>query len=102
MKTLETFLLWLRARIAYAGTNVQFLANVGHFTVPWFVTSILYRFGWAHHGRWWVLGLTVAYAAGKEYYFDARYEVPHQTFGDNTEDFLGYVAGAALAALVFA
>jgi hypothetical protein len=38
-------------------------------------------------------------AAGlKEFWFDATYEQPHQSFEDNATDFLGYMAGLSLAA----
>jgi uncharacterized membrane protein YedE/YeeE len=38
----------------------------------------------------------VVAAALKEYWYDATYELPKQTFKDNTEDFLGYCAGMAV------
>jgi VanZ family protein len=85
----------LRNLVAYLGTNVQFLADVGHFTVPYALVATFPR------AKWEILGLFVAYAAVKEYYFDARYEVPHQTFWDNTEDFIGYLLGAAVGCAVF-
>jgi hypothetical protein len=89
---------WLKAlrnRIAFLGTNVQFLANVGHFSIPY---SLIATFPKA---KWYLFAAFAVYAAIKEYYFDARYEVPHQTFWDNTEDFLGYIIGAALACVIF-
>jgi hypothetical protein len=86
---------WLRTRVAFYGTNVQFLANVGHFTVPYAVIATFPR------AKWWLLAGFVAYAAVKEYYFDARDEVPKQTFWDNTEDFAGYCLGALAGCAVF-
>ena len=91
--TLE--LNWLKAKIAYLGTNVQFLADVGHFTVPYALIATFPR------AEWFLLVGFVIYAAIKEYWFDARYEVPHQTFWDNTEDFVGYISGALVACVVF-
>jgi hypothetical protein len=96
----------LRAYIAYLGTNVQFLANVGHFAVPYAVIATYaffnLKYRWGHPEVVWYLGgAFVIYAAIKEYYFDARYEVPHQTFWDNTRDFAGYCLGSGVACLVF-
>lgn len=60
------------------------------------------RWGWWIIPGWhirctWASGIMV-YAAVKEYWFDARYEKnPPQTFWMNTQDFIGYVAGAWLA-----
>jgi hypothetical protein len=44
-------------------------------------------------------GLTL-FAALKEYVYDANFEIPKQTFRDNTEDFAGYLGGIALAWLI--
>ena len=85
----------IKDRVAFYGTNVQFLANVGHATVPYSIIATFPRY------RWYILAIVAAYAAWKEYYFDARYEVPKQSFWDNTEDFIGYLAGSLLACLVF-
>lgn len=42
----------------------------------------------------------IAVAAFKEYYLDAKYEVPAQTMEDNTQDFVGYCTGTLLACLL--
>ncbi len=39
----------------------------------------------------------VVFAAIKEYGYDANFELPKQTWKDNTQDFAGYVGGVALA-----
>lgn len=39
----------------------------------------------------------VLYAAAKEFFYDARYELPRQTTADNVGDFAGYCGGLALA-----
>ena len=86
---------WLKTKIAYLGTNVQFLANLGHFTVPYALVATFPK------AKWFLLAGFVIYAAIKEYWFDAKYEVPHQTFANNTEDFIGYCLGAAVGCAVF-
>lgn len=44
----------------------------------------------------------VIFAALKEYWYDATYESPKQTFKDNTEDFAGYCVGITVAWVVIA
>lgn len=39
----------------------------------------------------------VVFAGLKEYVYDANFELPKQTFKDNTEDFVGYLGGLLLA-----
>jgi hypothetical protein len=41
--------------------------------------------------------LMIAFAAVKEFVYDARFEIPKQTSFDNWTDFGGYCAGLALA-----
>lgn len=48
---------------------------------------------------YWTLAWVVA-AFLKEYVYDANFETPKQTFKDNTQDFLGYLAGMALVWIV--
>ena len=48
---------------------------------------------------WWTTGLSVGlilYAAVKEFWYDANYEIPHQTWEDNLLDFGMYCAGIGL------
>ena len=40
--------------------------------------------------------ILLAAAAVKEFWFDANYETPKQTFLDNFEDFAGYLVGLGL------
>jgi hypothetical protein len=42
----------------------------------------------------------VLFAAVKEFWYDANYELPKQTAFDNITDFLGYCAGVAIIWLV--
>jgi hypothetical protein len=52
------------------------------------------------HALWIAVGIT-AYAAVKEFFFDARYEEdPPQTWQDDLQDFAGYVAGAWVTFLI--
>jgi hypothetical protein len=44
----------------------------------------------------WVTAGGFLAAALKEYVYDALFEVPKQTFTDNTEDFVGYLVGLAI------
>lgn len=86
-------LKWLAQKIAALGESSQFVAFWAHFGVS---------MGLVDHTRlahkvYMASGIMV-YAAVKEYWFDARYEKnPPQTFWMNTQDFIGYVAGAWLA-----
>jgi hypothetical protein len=95
MTKLESWFASARAQVAYWGTNVQFLANIGHFFVPYGIIATFPRF------KWYLLAGFILYGLVKEYYFDARDEVPKQTFWDNTEDFLGYLSGSIVACFVF-
>ena len=58
----------------------------------WFAYAIVFTFG--EHMLPWVVGA----AAVKEFYIDKHFESA-QSFLDNLEDWLGYLAGATLAAL---
>jgi hypothetical protein len=56
---------------------------------------------WPGHLR--AVGIAmVAYAAIKEFWYDARFETPHQTFTDNLLDFTFYCVGVGIGALVAA
>lgn len=73
--------------------DVNFLAAMAHFA--WaaliVVSSFLLRRSWPET-EWWT-GALVAFAAVKEFFYDARYELPKQTVWDNVSDFLEYCAG---------
>jgi hypothetical protein len=47
-----------------------------------------------------VSGALIIFATIKEYYFDATFERPKQSWKDNTQDFLGYLGGIGLAWVV--
>jgi hypothetical protein len=47
-----------------------------------------------------VFDMGVFWAAGKEFWYDARFETPKQSFMNNLTDFLFYGLGTGLAILV--
>jgi hypothetical protein len=79
----------LTAFIATTGTNPEFVAFMAHM---WFAYAVVKT-----SGHYLVALPVLALAAFKEFYFDARYESPKQTFRDNLTDWLGYTTGALLA-----
>lgn len=89
----------LAAFVARIGTNMQFVAFNAHWGVTYALLSML-----AHAiptASIWPGALVVLIAAAvKEFWFDATYESPKQSFADNLEDFAGYAAGVAAFALV--
>lgn len=94
-----TVMAWLKARLTNSWMANQdygwFMAHSGWAGIIMLSTSLLTSV----HVSWmlWVtLGGIVA-AAIKEYGYDANFELPKQTFSDNTQDFLGYCAGIAIA-----
>lgn len=46
------------------------------------------------------VGVVVMYAAFKEFWFDANYEIPPQTSRDNWTDFAFYCVGCSVACLL--
>jgi hypothetical protein len=87
----------LSSFIARVGTNPTFIATMAHAGVAY---GVIYTLGQHLHGERFglVLGLGILAAGLKEFWFDATYEQPHQSFEDNATDFLGYMAGLSLAA----
>ena len=75
--------------IAKVGSNPYWIAANAH---AWFACSMVLM-----GVPWWVIVLA---AGGKEFIFDARYELdPPQTFMDNLTDFAGYCVGVGIGAL---
>jgi hypothetical protein len=62
----------------------------------WFAYAVTYT-ALPYVNAYLLLAALLAAAGAKEFWFDAKYEVPTQTFLDNAEDFLGYVGGIATA-----
>ncbi len=81
----------LSSVIAKIGTNPYFIAANAH---AWFAYAIVSTF---YSMPTVCLALLAAWL--KEFWFDAKYEVPQQTFKDNLTDYLGYCAGIGLAVL---
>jgi hypothetical protein len=83
--------------------NPQYLAQVGHFLGGGYVMTLatLAALIWAHGAGaplGWTLGVGIAAAAIKEFYYDLRYELPKQTIADSAMDFTFYVVGGLVGA----
>ncbi|HYX20484.1 MAG TPA: DUF1653 domain-containing protein [Thermoanaerobaculia bacterium] len=75
----------------------QYLAQIGHFLggASIMILATIF-FGFV---AWWIAFAAVAVAAAiKEFWYDARYELPKQTFGDNLMDFAFYALGSGAGA----
>ena len=86
----------LAAEIAKIGESQNFVTAMAHC---WFACSVVLIL--AHWGltAWVSAPLCVALAAGKEFWFDLKYETtPPQTVMDSVIDFAGYSAGMLIAA----
>lgn len=81
--------------VARVGVNPMFIAAMAHAGVANFVVTVAIH----HVSPWIVAPLVLGVAAWKEFWFDARNEVPKQTFEDNLTDWLGYAAGTIIALL---
>ena len=77
-------------------TSPDFLGYSLHVWSAYSITMTAGAFGgvkWA-----WVAGLAIlTFALPKEFWFDAKYEVPPQPFLSNLADLLTYMVGAAIA-----
>lgn len=85
----------LSSLIARVGVSPTWITANAHV---WFAYAVTYTILPYATNAYLVCGVLLAAAGAKEFWFDAKYEVPRQTFLDNAEDFLGYLAGVALAA----
>jgi hypothetical protein len=73
--------------------NVTYLAAMAH--IGW-AYLIPLTFAFLGATLFQLIGLTslfILYAAIKEYWYDANYELPKQSFQENTQDFIGYLGG---------
>ena len=84
----------LSAKIARLGENPTFIAAMAHTWFAFAVVTVL-----AHYlPTVLVVVACLALAAGKEFWFDLKYETtPPQTVMDSLIDFIGYAAGMAIA-----
>jgi len=80
-------------------TDPNFLGYSAHIWSAAFLTSLGFIFG-GLAGAWIILILIMAFAGVKEFWYDAKYETPHQTFWDNLWDTLTYFGGCVLAMVV--
>jgi len=84
----------LRNLIA-SGNSPDFVAFNAHcFGAAFILTAISSLTNVSVH---LLLALLILYAAIKEFWFDATYEIPKQTLNDNVQDFVGYAVGGVLA-----
>jgi hypothetical protein len=74
--------------------NPQYLAQVGH-TLGGLAVIFALRVFFGPVGMWIGLVLGVALAAGKEFWYDMKYELPVQTWWASIMDFAFYMLGAA-------
>lgn len=78
----------LTSFIASLGTNPDFVAFWAHAGVYFAILTFFPHL--------WLAGVLLAIAGVKEFWFDATYEVPKQTFFENVTDFIGYAFGILL------
>ena len=85
--------------IASIGEAQRFVTAMAH---AWFAYAVIATC--AHFGvsLWIATPASLLLIGGKEYGFDLRYETtPKQTVWDSTQDAIEYVAGLALALMVY-
>lgn len=93
--------MWSKLKALLTNTwmnNVDYLAAMAH--VGWACLIILGTALIASLNVHWMVGMSIGmvlFAGLKEYVYDANFELPKQTFADNTEDFVAYVVGVGLA-----
>ncbi len=76
------------------------LAQFGHVLGAY---AVVITADYFTHKRWVAFsfgGAMMLYALLKEFWYDATYEIPRQTFGDNMLDFSMYFLGVLLALAV--
>ena len=83
----------LRSVFAKIATNPDFIAFNAHCFFAAFCVSTALLLGGSFL---WVPIIATILAGIKEFYIDARYETPIQSFMDNLDDFIGYMAGICL------
>lgn len=74
--------------------NTNYLAAMAHIGWAAFLTALVN--GHANPALYPFLTTAVVLAGLKEFWFDARYELPKQTAWDNWSDFLEYLVGLGL------
>lgn len=79
--------------------NSTFLAQSAHFFGAYSTVMSSYVFG-GKVAAIIVSGSFIAAAAIKEFFYDAKYEIPTQTTFDNVLDFSSYMVGLGVALAV--
>ena len=79
--------------------NPQYLAQAAHtLGGALVVVLVCVFFGW---DAWKAAGILLTlYATVKEFWYDLKYELPKQTWGDSLMDFAFYELGGAIGVLV--
>jgi hypothetical protein len=93
----ESVTAWTWLRNSWMN-DATYLAAMAH--IAWACLIVLAADVLSRDARAWERGVTltlVLFAALKEYVYDAHFEEPPQTWRDNTQDFVGYCCGIALA-----
>ena len=75
--------------------NPQYLAQVGHTLGACLAMVVAAMFG-GMYAAWIALPIIVVLALAKEFWYDATYELPRQTFADNAMDFGFFCLGAGI------
>jgi hypothetical protein len=75
--------------------NPNVLAQFGHAGIPYGLLLTLDKF---HSPLFWPVAIGImVFALVKEFWYDAKYELPKQTFITNLIDFSFYALGVGLA-----
>jgi hypothetical protein len=93
----QKFKAWLTAHSDFMN-SVVFLAAMAH--VGWATIIVLapqFVLGTDLKLATWTSIILTAFAAAKEFIYDANIERPVQSTKDNVQDFVGYLGGIALA-----
>ena len=76
--------------------NPQYLAQVGHFLGGASLIMLMALIGWNIQYVWIAFLLGSICAGIKEFWYDANYELPKQTWQDNLMDFSFYEIGGGV------
>jgi hypothetical protein len=77
-------------------TYLAAMAHIGWACLVILATALLSSLS-SHRACIYASAVVTGFAFLKEYVYDAHFELPKQTFRDNTQDFCGYLGGIALA-----
>jgi hypothetical protein len=73
--------------------NPQYLAQAGHFLGGALILTLTMLFSWNIGTCWEALAIGMIAASIKEFWFDMKYELPKQTWGDSLMDWCFYLLG---------